>query len=153
MVHRRDVVVACLVGVFAVLGVAFAAQSPEDAAQAAAESWLKHVDGGDYAASWDQAAKVLKGAVRQAEWSQVVEGVRAPLGNLVSRRLKSREHTQKVPPTTRIVGGRVYTWGGSGPGVVLEFDSEFANKAPAVETIVAVMDADGAWRTSAYSVR
>jgi hypothetical protein len=52
---------ACLVTSLAGPGVA--AEKPEDAAQAAAESWLKLVDDGNYAASWEQAAKLFKGAV------------------------------------------------------------------------------------------
>ena len=123
MAVRRGVgaglVLACLAG------FALAADNPEDSAQAAGESWLSVVDAGDYAGSWDQAAKVLKGAVRQAEWVQMSGGVRTPLGKLVSRKLKSREYTEK-PPTTRLVGGKVYTWG-QGRYVVLRYDAAFAN--------------------------
>jgi hypothetical protein len=145
----RTLVSGCLVAL--VLGPAVAADAPEDAAQGAAESWLRIVDGGDYAASWGQAARMLKGAVSQAEWSQMVGGVRTPLGKLVSRKLKSRQYTQKMP-TTRVVGGKVYTWG-DGRYVVIEYDSVFANRASAVETVIPMADPDGAWRVSAYSVR
>ena len=67
---RRTFMTGCLVAFLA--GPAVAADKPEDAAQAAAESWLKLVDDGDYAASWEQAAKVFKGAVKQADWAQMV---------------------------------------------------------------------------------
>jgi opacity protein-like surface antigen len=145
------VVVACLVGIFVAAGAAFTADAPEDSAQAAAEAWLRVVDGGDYAASWDQAAKAFKGAVKQAEWGQLADGVRAPLGKLVSRKLKSREYTEKMP-TTRVIGGKVYTWG-DGRYVVIQYDSVFANKASAVETVIPMADSDGVWRVSAYSIR
>jgi hypothetical protein len=128
-----------------------AAQGPEDAAQAAAESWLRLVDGGDYSGSWDQAAKVVKGSVKQAEWGGMVEGTRTPHGRLVSRKLKSREFTEKAP-TTRVVGGKVYSWG-NGKYVVIQYDSVFANKASAVETVIPMADSDGVWRVSAYSIR
>jgi hypothetical protein len=88
MMHPRRFTLPCLVGVLLAAGVAVAAQTPDDAAQAAAESWLRLVDGGSYSASWDQAAKALKGAVRQAEWSAMAESARTPLGKLVSRRLR-----------------------------------------------------------------
>jgi hypothetical protein len=143
----------CLIAFFAAVGVVSAAEGPEDSAQAAAEAWLKVVDGGDYPASWDLAASVLKGAVKQAEWNELVGGVRGPLGGLVSRSLKSREYAEKAPPTTRVIGGRVYTWGGNAPHVTLVFDAAFAKKAPAVETVVSVKDADGVWRVSWYTVR
>jgi hypothetical protein len=65
-VHPVRFVVASLVGFLVVAGAGLAAQTPEDAAQAVADSWLKLVDRGDYPASWDQSASALKGAVKQA---------------------------------------------------------------------------------------
>lgn len=146
-------IVTGIVGVCLAAGLTLAAAGPEDIAQAAAESWLRLVDGGNYSASWDQAAQVLKRAVKQTEWNQTVGGVRGPLGKLVSRKLKSREYKEKAAPTTRVIGGRVYTWGGSGPHVIVAFDSAFAKKASAVETVTTVKGADGVWRVSEYSVR
>ena len=151
MIHPRRFIVACLIGFFVFVGVAFAAETPEDAAQAAAESWLKLVDGGDYSASWDQAAKAFKGAVKQPDWGQMAGGARTPLGKLVSRKLKSREYTEKAP-TTRVIGGKVYTWG-DGKYVIIQYDAVFANKASAVETVIPMADPDGVWRVSGYSIR
>jgi len=151
MIHRRGFIVACLIA-FVVGGVASAADKPEDAAQAAAESWLKLVDGGDYSASWSQAAKVFKGAVKQTDWGEMVGGVRIPHGKLVSRKLRSREYTEKAP-TTRVIGGKVYTWGGDGRFVIIQYDTVFANKASAVETVIPMADSDGVWRVSGYSIR
>jgi opacity protein-like surface antigen len=127
--------VACL------LGTAVAADKPEDAAQLAAESWLKLVDAGDYAGSWDQAAKVFKGAVKQADWVQMSGGVRTPLGKLVSRKLKSREYTEKLPGAP------------DGKYVVIQYDTVFASKSSAVETVIPMADPDGAWRVSGYFIR
>jgi Protein of unknown function (DUF4019) len=144
-------VIALLVALGAAGGVALA--GPEDAAQAAGESWLRLVDGGDYAGSWSQAAPVLKSAVQQADWAEMVRGARAPLGQLASRKLKSREYTEKAPTTTRVVGGKVYTWSGPGKYVVIQYDAAFAEKASAVETVIVMMGPDGGWRVSGYSVR
>jgi uncharacterized protein DUF4019 len=118
-----------------------AADKPVDAAQAAAESWLKLVDGGDYTASWEQAAKVFKGAVKQADWTQMAGGVRAPLGKLVSRKLKSREYKEKLPGAP------------DGKYVVIQYDTVFEHKASAVETVTPMADPDGAWRVSGYFIR
>jgi hypothetical protein len=153
MNDRRAFVVVCLAAFLVVVGVAFADGTPEDAAQAVAESWLRLVDGGDYPASWDQAAPALKGAVKRTEWAKMVGGTRTPLGRLMSRKLKSRKHTDKPPTRTRVVGGKVYTWGGPGRYVVIQYDTVFANKAAAVETVIAMMGREGAWRVSGYSVR
>lgn len=139
MTVRRSILavifVACLVG------PAVAADKPEDAAQAAAESWLKLVDAGDYAGSWNQAAKVFKGAVKQADWVQMSGGVRAPLGKLVTRTLKSREFTEKMPGAP------------DGKYVVIQYDTVFEHKQSAVETIIPMADPDGAWRVSGYFIR
>jgi hypothetical protein len=93
MNHPGRFLVACLIVSFVVAGASLAAETPEDAAQAAAESWLNLVDGGQYSASWDHAARALKSAVKQASWVETAEGARRPLGGLVSRTLKSRDYT------------------------------------------------------------
>ena len=83
----------------------------------------------------------------------VIEGVRTPLGKLVSRKLKSREYTEKAPATSRVIGGRLYTWKGPGKYVVIQYDSVFAKKASAVEIVITMTDPDGEWRVSGYSIR
>jgi hypothetical protein len=150
MNRPRRFFVACLTGLSLALASVAAPSGPEDAAQAAAESWLGQVDAGDYAGSWAQAAPPFKSAVKQAEWSEAAANGRGSLGALVSRKLKSREYTEKAP-ATRLVGGKVYTLG-AGKFVVLQYDSAFANKGSASETVVA-MEASGAWRVASYSVR
>jgi Protein of unknown function (DUF4019) len=120
---------------------AWAGQKPEDAAQAAAESWLKLVDDGRYEESWDQAAKLFKGAVTKEQWKLAIAGVRGPLGKLVSRKLKSREYMEKVPG------------GPDGKYVVIQYDTVFEKKASAVETVTPMADPDGAWRVSGYFIR
>jgi hypothetical protein len=147
----RAVVAGCLVGLLAVTGTRVAAEGPEDAAQAAAESWLAGVDAGDHAGSWERAGRLLKASVKQEDWSEALAATRTPLGPVASRRLKSREATEK-PPTTRTIGGRVYTWS-SGRYVVIQYDTAFANKAAAVETVVVAAEPDGAWRVSGYSIQ
>jgi opacity protein-like surface antigen len=139
MTHRWVGLVA--VALVCVAARALAADKPEDAAQAAAEAWLKTVDAGDFASSWNQAAKVFKGAVSQADWVKMSGGVRTPLGNVVSRKLKSREFTEKLPGAP------------DGKYVVVQYDTVFQNKPQAVETVVPMLDPDGAWRVSGYFIR
>ena len=75
----------CLSFVAAVFATAArAADKPEDLAQKAAESWLKLTDAGDAGASWEQAAKLFKGAVTKEQWTQALAGVRPPLGKVIS---------------------------------------------------------------------
>ena len=136
---RRTILMGCVVA--SLVAPAVAADEPEAAAQAAAESWLGLVDAGNYAASWEQAAQVFKGAVKQADWGQMAAGVRTPLGKLVSRKLKSREYKEKMPGAP------------DGKYVVIQYDTVFEHKASAVETVVPTADPDGVWRVSGYFIR
>lgn len=151
MNKSRGRITACLFALLALAAAPLTAEGPEDAAQAAAESWLRLVDAGNYAGSWSQSGKALKAAFRQNEWAEAAEGVRAPLGGLVSRKVKSREYTERAP-ATRTIGGRVYTFG-EGKFVVVQYESTFANKGQAAEGVVVAAESDGAWRVAGYSVR
>jgi len=59
------------VGILAAMfvGPTRASDKPEDLAQTAAEAWLKLIDAADAAASWEKAAKLLKGAVTKEQWA------------------------------------------------------------------------------------
>jgi hypothetical protein len=133
---------ALMCGVLTVLvGTALAAEKPEDAAQAVADSWLKLVDQGQYEASWEQAAGPLKAAISKDEWTKGCGSARQPLGKLVSRKLRSRKYTEQLPGVP------------DGKYVVIEYDSVFERKASAVEMVTPMVDADGSWRVSGYFVR
>ena len=118
-----------------------AAEKPEDLAQAAAESWLKLSDAGDGAATWEQAAKLFKGVVTKEQWTQAFAGVRPPLGKVVSRKLTSRQYSEKLPGAP------------DGKYVVIQYETVFEKKPSAVETITPMLDPDGVWRVSGYLIR
>ncbi len=125
----------------AIAAPAGAADKPEDLAQAAAESWLKLTDAGDGAGSWEQAAKAFKGALTKEQWTQALASVRPPLGKVVSRKLTSRQYTEKIPG------------GPEGKFVILQYQTAFESKPSAVETVTAMLDPDGVWRISGYWIR
>ena len=135
-----------LVLLYALVGTA-SAQSETDgeadaraAATAAAESWLALVDAGEWSKSWDEASGYFQGAVARDAWEPQIAGVRAPLGDLVSRKLKSAAYTESLPGTP------------DGRYVVIEYRTRFANKASAIETITPMFDA-GRWRVTGYFIR
>ena len=135
-------VLACVSVVAALFaGTARGGDKPEDLAQNAAESWLKLADAGHAAASWDQAAKLFKGAVTKEQWAQALAGVRPPLGKVISRKLTSRQYSEKVPGAP------------DGKYVTIQYETVFENKAAAVETITPMLDPDGVWRVSGYFIR
>ena len=128
---------ACMAVVASLAGApVWAAETPEDLAQKAAESWLRLVDEGKYEESWDQAAKLFKGAVTREQWKQAAAGVRGPLGKLVSPR-QAREYTEKVP--------------GGGRERVNTPNERFENKIVGDRTVTPMLDPDGTWRVSGYS--
>ena len=120
---------------------AWPADEPEDAAQSAAESWLKLVDAEQYGESWEQAASLFKNAVTSEQWEQAAGRVRGPLGELVSRKISSRKYTEQLPGVP------------DGKYVVIQFDAVFENKASAVETVTPMLDEDGVWRVSGYFIK
>lgn len=109
--------------------------------QEAAVAWLDLLDSGQYTASWDQAAPQLQRKVARAAWEARVRDQRAPLGPVVARRLKWANYTETLPE----LPARQY--------VVLEYETRFANRVSAAETVTPVKDAYGIWRVGAYTIR
>jgi len=126
---------------FATLALAQDNSAKIKAAEAAAESWLKFVDSGDYSQSWVEASSLFKAAVTEKEWEQKVKAARSPLGALFDRKLKSAQYKTELPGAP------------DGQYVVIQYDSSFANKKSAVETVTPMLDKDGQWRMSGYFIR
>ena len=118
-----------------------AADEKERAALDAAKAWLERVDAGDYAASWTEAAGVFRSAVSKESWAQQAGAVRRPLGKVLERKLKSASYQTSLPGAP------------DGEYVVIQYQTAFANKRSAVETVTPMRDADGRWRVSGYYVR
>jgi len=112
----------------------------EDAAVKAAKRWLGLVDGGKYAASWDGASSYFQANVGKDVWAKQLTGLREPLGDVKSRRVAKTELHTRLPGTP------------DGRYVVISFETQFANKAEAVETVTPMLD-DGKWRVSGYYIK
>ena len=119
----------------------FAEPKPEEAAQKAAEQWLALVDIGNYGDSWTATAAAFKNVVSPEQWEQSMKAVRKPLGDLILRKLKSATYSTSLPGAPE------------GQYVVLQFDTSFANKRVAVETVTPMLDKDGKWRVSGYYIK
>ena len=134
----RVVVVALLALTFAALAVA---EDKTQAAEAASEAWLKFVDSGDYPQSWVEASSLFKAHVTEKDWVRQIRAARQPLGALFSRKLKSAEYTTTLPGAP------------DGQYVVIQYESSFANKKSAIETVTPMLDKDGQWRVSGYFIK
>ena len=135
-----------LVGVVGALFVApvRAADTPEGLAEKAAQSFLMLTDAGDGVASADQAAKPINGEVTKEQkerWARLLADYRVPLGKVISRKVTSRQYSEKVPGAP------------DGKYVTIQYETVFENKASAVETITPMLDPDGIWRVSGYFIR
>ena len=122
-------------------GLLFAAAKPENEAQKSAEQWLSLIDTGKFAESWKTAATYFQAAVPQEQWERSLNAVRKPLGDLVSRKLKSAKFATSLPGAP------------DGKYVVLQFDTSISNKKSAIETVTPMLDKDGTWRVSGYFIK
>lgn len=125
------------------LGVPAMAQDAQSISQAqtAAKAWLALMDAGEYSDSWAQAAGLFKAAVPEPSWASSAARVRAPLGALKSRRILSSTFTHTLPGAP------------DGDYVVIQYSTEFENKARAVETVTPLREKDGTWHVSGYFVK
>jgi Protein of unknown function (DUF4019) len=110
-------------------------------AQEAAKAWLALTDAGQYGQSWEEAASLFKLAITRPDWEKAIRSARAPLGAVKSRQVKSATFKGSLPGAP------------DGQYVIIQYDSQFANKAAAIETITPMLDKDGHWRVSGYFIR
>lgn len=107
----------------------------------AADAWLQLVDSGQYTKSWEEAAAFFRNAVPQDNWQRSTEVFRKPLGKLVSREVKSTHYTTSAPGAP------------DGEYVIIQYNTSFANKKSAVETVTPMLDKDSKWRVSGYFIK
>lgn len=121
--------------------VAQAEDSPEKAAAAAAEAWLGQIDAGNYAVGWWEASPYFQRVVTEKAWVESLHGVRKPLGNLVSRKLKDAQRTKSVSGAP------------DSDYVIMQFDTSFENKKVAIETVTFMQEKDGKWKATGYYIK
>ncbi|MGP8020041.1 MAG: protein kinase domain-containing protein [Limisphaerales bacterium] len=107
----------------------------------AAEKWLALIDHGNYSESWNEAAAIFQGAVTEAVWENSMNTFRQPLGDLVSRSLKSAQAATEMPGAP------------DGQYVVMQFDTSFANKKSAIETVTFMLEKNGQWKAAGYFIK
>jgi hypothetical protein len=109
--------------------VTAAMPTPDDRAR----QWLVLVDDKDYAKSWSEAGKAFQGHQKVDAWASSAGDERAPLGAVASRDLKS------------IDLGRANV-------AVIRYDTVFAHRAAAIETVTLAFE-NGGWSVTDYSVK
>lgn len=140
--NRKSLLVIAVILVGLTCGAIVHAQDEaEEQAQEAAKKWLAIIDAGDFATGWEQAAELMKSVVTKEQLSQQLGAVRSPLGDLVSRKLKSAQFMRRLPGAP------------DGQYVVLQYETSFTNKELAIETVTPAKEKDGIWRVSGYYIK
>jgi hypothetical protein len=134
-------VITVILGGLSYGAIVHAQDDADKEAREAAEKWLALVDAGDYGAGWEQAAELMKSLVTKEQLAQQLGGVRTPFGAVQSRKLKSAQFMRRMPGAP------------DGQYVVLQFETSFANKSQAIETITPAKEKDGVWRVSGYFIK
>ncbi|HVV26670.1 MAG TPA: DUF4019 domain-containing protein [Rhizomicrobium sp.] len=105
-----------------------ATATPDDRAR----QWLVLLDDKNYAQSWSEAGSSFKARRKTDAWAKDAAEKRAPLGAVASRDLKSIDLSR-------------------GNTAVIRYDTVFARKAAAVETVTLSFENNG-WSVADYSV-
>jgi len=140
MVNRIVSLVAVGLMLGAVTGMAEQSEK-EKVAVTVAEKWIGLVDDGKYGESWKETAEYFRNAVKQDQWEESMLAARKPLGNLISRKVKSTSCKISLPGAP------------DGQYVVIEFETSFENKKTATETVTPMMDKNGKWKVSGYYIK
>ncbi len=122
-------------------GSSLAAPKPEEEAQKATEKWLSLVDSGKYEEAWKASSTYSQAAIKLELMQRSLTEVRKPLGDVVSRKLKSVEFAKSFPDLP------------DGEHVILHFITSFKNKSNIVEMVVSTKEKSGAWKNSGYFIK
>jgi len=133
--------IACALFILLSWMTALADEMAEKKAIEASDAWLKLIDNGQYAKSWETAAELFKNAVSKKQWSQSLNAVRKPLGKVMKRTVRSKQYTTSLPGAP------------DGEYVVIQYETSFENKKSSVETVTPMLDKDGKWRVSGYYIK
>jgi TonB family protein len=115
-------------------------QTPEKAAQEAAESWLRLIDSGKYAESWDELAEVAKAKVPKDSWEKYGSSARRPRD--AEERKPRKLHVASSLST--LIGIR------NQAGVLLEYINGQDPHGSDGELVELVLEADRGWRVAFY---
>ena len=113
----------------------------EQAATAAAQKRLMEIDNGQYAQSWQDASVFFQGGISEQKWESNMATDRKPLGGLESRKLASAQYVTQLPDAP------------TGQYVLMRFDTSFANKKYALETVTFRLEKDGQWKSAGYFIK
>jgi hypothetical protein len=132
---------AATVAIFLTLTLASLAQPLTDAGVEAATAWLKLIDDGNYAASWQDASSYFRSQIPEDKWVDTIGNLRKLLGGLAGRELASAQAVTTLPGAP------------DGNYLVVQFRSSFTSKHSAIETVIMLLAKNGHYAVAGYFVR
>jgi protein TonB len=118
-------------------------ENQRQAAQQAADAWLKLMDEGKASESWEAAAQGLKAKVSKESWERHQRYFAEQAKEqwiIKSRKLKKAAFVKSLPSTR------------GQEGIVLEYESTLENAGPVTESVELVLEHDQMWRVAMYKV-
>jgi hypothetical protein len=116
-------------------------ESKDQASVIGARNWLAMVDKKQFEQSWEIASTYFKSLVTKEQWVSQAAAVRNPLGECISRGLKTNLYQKTMPGAP---DGEYY---------VLTFNAVFKNKTSATEIVTVMKDKDDQWRLAGYFIK
>ena len=106
-----------------------------------AEEWLAKTDAGEYNTSWKAAAVFFQNSITAEAWSDAMKKFREPLGGMKTRKIRDVQKADALPGAP------------DGEYLVMQFETTFAAKENAVETVTFMKETDDSWKAAAYFIR
>jgi len=129
-----------MISLFVAMAIAAATDANSGPEVSAATAWVSLVDAKRWDESWSAAGTLFKSQMPQPRWASTIQPVREQLGAVSSRSVKS------VTKATSLPGAP------DGQYEIVQFETSFASKASATETVVLSNEASG-WKVDGYFIR
>jgi Protein of unknown function (DUF4019) len=113
----------------------------KDAPTETADAWLSLIDNHEYNQSWKETSSILRDQVPKDRWREVISNVRDSLGDVDDRKFWRTHYRDNSPGFPR------------GEYAVVQYKTNFEEKADAIETIHLRKEDPGIWKVCSYYVR
>lgn len=114
-------------------------RSAKEDAQAAAQAWLARIDAGEFGASWETAAPLLRQRMERADWVRNAKRLRDTVQTVSNRTLTATRYQESLRRAPN-----------EGPFVLLAYRSSYEG-GHLDELLVTVQD-DTTWTVAGYQV-
>lgn len=123
------------------------AESEQDKVVKSVTAWVKIIDDGKYAESWQAGSAWFKKQVPEQQWGKLLAATRPALGKNLRREVNSVMPMKQLP--VKPDGSELR----DGEFLVVIFSSSFENMKDATEVVTFEKVADGGWKADGYYIK